>query len=89
VGIMVSTQAHHECNFKRYSDGEAGVWCGNTVASGGIAFFTAMFGSSLPLLNTKFWKGVIDNWGTCSCGLSCPCSSRGWEIGCWASGERR
>lgn len=43
VGIMVSTQAHYECNFTRYSDGEAGVWCGMTVTSGGIAFLTAVF----------------------------------------------
>jgi len=55
--IMVSTQAHYECNFKPSSDGEAGVRCGNTVASGRIAFLTAVVGSFLPPLSIKFWKG--------------------------------
>ncbi|EDR04392.1 uncharacterized protein LACBIDRAFT_330652 [Laccaria bicolor S238N-H82] len=36
VGILVSTQAPHEGNFKRYSDGEAGVWCH------GMSVFTLM-----------------------------------------------
>jgi len=42
--------------FKRFSDGEAGVRCGNTVAPGGIAFLTTIFGSSLPSLSIKFRK---------------------------------
>ncbi|EDR00393.1 uncharacterized protein LACBIDRAFT_314306 [Laccaria bicolor S238N-H82] len=57
VGILVSTQAPHEGNFKRYSDGEAGVWChGMSVTSDGIAFLTAISGSSPSCLRIKVWK---------------------------------
>jgi hypothetical protein len=34
-----------------------GCWYGNTVASGGIALLTTIFGSSLLALSIKFWKG--------------------------------
>ncbi|PPQ76002.1 hypothetical protein CVT24_006559 [Panaeolus cyanescens] len=34
IGIVLLTQAPTECDFERYSDGLAGIWCGFTAATG-------------------------------------------------------
>ncbi|KAF9556086.1 hypothetical protein CPC08DRAFT_107476 [Agrocybe pediades] len=42
-GIMILSQAPTECNFKTYSDGLAGFWCGITATAGTLGILVSVF----------------------------------------------